>query len=143
MITQPLLAVGFLMNLVAVIFVLSAITLILVVLIQKGKGGGLGGALGGGMASNILGSKTGDFLTWFTIGLVALFLILSVVMAKYYRPSISQLDAAGTAAPVTAPAEVPAAVGQEQIPAVEETVVDEGIEVVGEAVKPDINSVEK
>lgn len=106
---QPLLAIGFLMNLVAVIFVICSIALILIVLIQKGKGGGLGSMLGGSMAGNLLGSKTGDFLTWFTIGLVGLFLTLSILMAKYYRPSISQVETAAPAARVTAPAEQPAA----------------------------------
>ncbi|MBL7106975.1 MAG: preprotein translocase subunit SecG [Phycisphaerae bacterium] len=110
MILQPLLAVGFLMHVVAVIFVLSALSLVLVVLIQKGKGGGLSGAFGGGAAGNILGSKTGDFLTWFTIGLVATFLLLSVVMAKYYRPSVSQSPTAQT------PASMPAQTEQPQIP---------------------------
>ena len=81
-----LLAVHFIMKVVAVLFVLSALLLILIVLIQKGKGGGLSGALGGGMASGILGTKTGDFLTWVTIGLVGAFLLLAVVMAKFYRP---------------------------------------------------------
>ena len=84
-----LLAVGIFMKLVMVIFMLCALVLILVILIQKGKGGGLSGAFGGGMASGILGSKTGDFLTWFTIVLVGLFLSLAVVMAKYYKPTIS------------------------------------------------------
>lgn len=84
----PLLAVGFVMKLISVVFVLCSMTLILVVLIQKGKGGGLSSAFGGGMASGILGSKTGDFLTWFTIVLVGIFLMLAVVMAKFYRPSI-------------------------------------------------------
>lgn len=91
MVTFPLLAVGFLMNLVMVIFVICAVVLILVVLIQKGKGGGLSGAFGGGGgAGGLLGTKTGDFLTWFTIGLAALFLLLSVVMAKFYRPSVGE-----------------------------------------------------
>ncbi len=40
------------------------------------------------MASGILGSKTGDFLTWVTIVLVGVFLTLAVVMAKFYRPDI-------------------------------------------------------
>ncbi|MHC4243488.1 MAG: hypothetical protein ACYSU4_13865, partial [Planctomycetota bacterium] len=40
----------------------------------------------GGMASGILGSKTGDFLTWVTIVLVGVFLTLAVVMARYYKP---------------------------------------------------------
>lgn len=85
-----LLAVGFVMKVIAVLFVICALTLILVVLIQKGKGGGLSGALSGGMASGILGSKTGDFLTWFTIVLAGLFLTLAIVMAKFYKPTISE-----------------------------------------------------
>ena len=85
----PVLAIGILMKFVAVLFVLVAILLILVILIQKGRGGGLSGALGGGMASGLLGSKTGDFLTWVTIGLVAVFLVLAVLMARFYRPPVS------------------------------------------------------
>jgi preprotein translocase subunit SecG len=59
-------------------------------LIQKGRGGGLSGAFGGAAASGILGSKTGDFLTWVTIVLVGVFLTLAVVMAKFYRPAVSE-----------------------------------------------------
>jgi preprotein translocase subunit SecG len=84
----PLLAVGLLMKFVAVLFVLVCLVLILVVLMQKGRGGGLSGAFGGGMASGLLGSKTGDFLTWVTIVLVSVFLFLSVLMARYYRPPV-------------------------------------------------------
>jgi len=40
----PLLAVSFIMNVIAVIFLICAVVLILIVLIQKGKGGGLGSA---------------------------------------------------------------------------------------------------
>jgi len=83
----PMLAVSFIMNVVAVLFVLCCITLILIILIQKGRGGGLSAAFGGGMASGILGSKTGDFLTWVTIVLVGVFLTLAVVMAKFYKPA--------------------------------------------------------
>jgi len=87
------LAVGFFMNVVAVFFIICAVVLILTVLIQKGRGGGLGAAFGGGLASGILGSKTGDFLTWVTIAMVGLFLLLAVVMAKFYKPSISDFGA--------------------------------------------------
>jgi preprotein translocase subunit SecG len=83
----PMLAVSFIMNVVAVLFVLCCITLILIILIQKGRGGGLSAAFGGAMASGILGSKTGDFLTWVTIVLVGVFLTLAVVMAKFYKPA--------------------------------------------------------
>ncbi len=84
----PVLAVSFFMNIVAIIFAVVAVVLILTVLIQKGRGGGLGAAFGGGLASGILGSKTGDFLTWVTIAMVGVFLMLAVVMAKFYKPTV-------------------------------------------------------
>ena len=86
----PLLAVGFLMKAVAALFIICCIALILIILIQKGRGGGLSGAFGGAMASGILGSKTGDFLTWVTIVLVGIFLGLAVIMAKFYKPDVSE-----------------------------------------------------
>lgn len=128
----PLLAVGILMNLVAFLFFIVSVLLILVVLIQKGRGGGLSGAFGGGMASGLLGSKTGDFLTWVTIGMVVVFLGLAVLLARFYRPSVSEYGepAAPTSqsAPATteqksapaAPAPAaPAAAPQQQAPATE------------------------
>jgi len=74
MVVFPLLAVGFIMTIIAVLFIICCVALILMVLIQKGRGGGLSAAFGGGMASGILGSKTGDVLTWITIGVVGFFL---------------------------------------------------------------------
>ena len=86
----PLLAVGLIMKFVAVLFVLVSVILILVILIQKGRGGGLSGAFGGGMASGLLGSKTGDFLTWVTIVLVAIFLTLAVLMGRFFKPKVGE-----------------------------------------------------
>jgi preprotein translocase subunit SecG len=86
----PLLAVGFIMKVVAVLFIVCCVALILIILIQKGRGGGLSGAFGGAMASGILGSKTGDFLTWVTIVLAGVFLTIAVVMARFYRPDVSE-----------------------------------------------------
>jgi len=85
----PLLAMSFVLKVVAVLFVVCCVALILIILIQKGRGGGLSAAFGGGMAGGILGSKTGDFLTWVTIVLVGIFLTLAVVMARFYKPSDS------------------------------------------------------
>lgn len=99
---SPVLAVGILMNLVAVIFILVSIILVLIVLIQKGKGGGLSAAFGGGMASGLLGSKTGDFLTWATITVVAVYLVLAVLLARFYTPGTGDYGAP----------EVPATSGQ-------------------------------
>lgn len=91
MVVLPILAAGLFMNLVAVLFVVCSVVLVLVVLMQKGRGGGLSAALGGAMASGLLGSKTGDFLTWVTIILVSVFLTLAVLMARFYKPTISDV----------------------------------------------------
>ena len=90
MIFSPFLAVSTIMKIVAVLFVISSVLLTLIILVQKGKGGGLSSAFGGGMTSGILGSKTGDFLTWVTIVLVGIFLGLGVLMAKFYKPTVSE-----------------------------------------------------
>lgn len=111
MIYLPLAAgsgVPFLMKVVAVLWVFIAICLILIILIQKGKGGGLSGAFGGaGGAGGLLGTKTGDFLTWVTIGLVVTFLTIGVVLVKFYKPELSK-ELTGSDAPAipAAPAEV-------------------------------------
>ena len=90
MIISPLLAVSFVMKILAALFLICCIALILVILIQKGRGGGLSTALAGGVASGILGSKTGDFLTWVTIVVVGVFLALAVLMARFYKPEVSE-----------------------------------------------------
>ena len=118
----PLLAVSFIMNVVAVIFLICAVVLILIILIQKGKGGGLSGVLGGGMASGILGSKTGDFLTWVTITLVGVFLILAIIMAKFYKPAVSDFGPGPLQQPPVqqspVPQEQPTGLGQPLTPPV-------------------------
>jgi preprotein translocase subunit SecG len=97
---NPLLAAGFIMSIIAGIFVLGSVVLVLVVLVQKGKGGGLSGAFAGGMASGILGSKTGDVLTWVTITVASIFVIFALVLDKWWRPSTSG-PALRTPAPIT------------------------------------------
>ncbi len=104
----PLLAVGFIMKVAAVLFIICCLALILIILIQKGRGGGLSAAFGGGMAGGILGSKTGDFLTWVTIVLVGVFLTLAVVMAKFYKPGDKGYGANQPAQPpLTSPEQPP------------------------------------
>jgi preprotein translocase subunit SecG len=111
----PLLVVDYIMPVIAVLFIICCVVLILIILVQKGKGGGLSGAFGGGMAGGILGSKTGDFLTWVTIVLVGIFLTLAVVMGKYYKPAVSEFGGAPPARQEqpTSPAEPLPSVGVE------------------------------
>ena len=128
MIALPFLAVGILMKLVAAVFFLCAVGLVLIVLIQKGRGVGLTGALGGGAASGILGSKTGDFLTWVTIVLAGLFLTLAVVMAKFYKPSASEYGATQSQQ-ATVPAQPQQAPMQPPLVPIESGETDESAEV--------------
>jgi len=84
----PVAALSFVMKVVGIIWVVVALALILMILLQKGKGGGLGSAFGGG-AGSLLGTKTTDFFTKVTIALVLLFLLLAVIMVKFYKPESS------------------------------------------------------
>ena len=67
------------------IFIVVCILLILVVLLQKGRGGGLGAAFGGAGGS-AFGTRTGDVFTWVTIVLTALFLLLAIFTSILHRP---------------------------------------------------------
>jgi preprotein translocase subunit SecG len=95
-------AVPLVMKIVMAFWVLAALILVLIVLIQKGKGGGLSSAFGG-IGSSLLGTKTGDFLTWVTISIVAVWLLLSIVAVKWFKPRASEY--LQSEAPMSAPAE--------------------------------------
>jgi preprotein translocase subunit SecG len=56
--------------------------LILLILIQRGKGGGLIGALGGAGGSSPFGSRAGDQFTRLTIYIAAAWLILTMIQVK-------------------------------------------------------------
>jgi preprotein translocase subunit SecG len=66
---------------IALTFLLVMVALLLIglILLQKNRGSGLSGAFGGVGGHTAFGTKTGDFLTWVTVGLAAVFLFLSVI----------------------------------------------------------------
>jgi preprotein translocase subunit SecG len=66
--------------LVMTLFVVVALVLMLLVLIQKGRGGGLASAFGGMGGNTAFGAKTGDVLTWATSVIFGLFLVLAIVL---------------------------------------------------------------
>lgn len=76
-----------------------------VILIQRGKGGGMGMSMGGGMGEAVFGAQVGNVLTRATVVLAAVFLVnttvLSVLSAARWRHDHSVVDRA--AAPVQAP----------------------------------------
>src|SRR5205809_5470938 len=70
------------------VFIIICLFMILIVLIQKGRGGGLASAFGGAGGNTAFGSKTGDVLTWATSVVFGIFLILAItlnLLANYYH----------------------------------------------------------
>jgi preprotein translocase subunit SecG len=60
--------------------------LILLVLIQRGKGGGLTGALGGMGGSSAFGSRAGDAFTRITIVTAAIWIFLIMIEIRLVQP---------------------------------------------------------
>ena len=61
------------------LLVFTALFLILLVLIQRGRGGGLAGALGGMGGQSAFGAKAGDVFTKITIGVAGFWILLCIV----------------------------------------------------------------
>lgn len=67
-----------------VVYVLTCLFLILVVLLQAGKGDGMGAAFGGAGSNTILGNRgAATFLSKLTVASAVLFMLLSIVLAYH------------------------------------------------------------
>ncbi|MEK7732127.1 MAG: preprotein translocase subunit SecG [Planctomycetota bacterium] len=79
--------------------VFTCFILMLVILLQKGRGGGFSGAFGGAGGSSAFGAKTGDVFTWITVIVAGVFVVLTVwsnfVFDESLRPKLAS-DAAQT-----------------------------------------------
>ncbi len=121
-----MLAIGFGVTMISILIIGISVLLIGLVLLQKNRGSGLSGAFGGVGGHSAFGTKTGDFLTWFTVGLATLFLVLCIAGNFMFEPEkpkvvnpVSTLSgttppAAGATAPAagaTAPAAATPAAG--------------------------------
>jgi preprotein translocase subunit SecG len=90
-----------------IVLLLIGLFLILLVLIQKGKGGGLAGAFGGSGGSSAFGSRAGDTFTRVTIYVAAVWILLIMMLIKLVQPT--------TASPAPS-GEVQAPLPAEQVP---------------------------
>jgi preprotein translocase subunit SecG len=94
------------------LLVVTGLFLILIVLIQRGRGGGLAGAFGGAGGQSAFGTKAGDLFTRVTIGVAAFWIILCAVSVKFLANNESLFTNAGTSSAT------PGAAGKtEEVPA--------------------------
>ncbi len=70
----------------AISLMLLSIFMILVILVQRGRGGGLTGALGGMGGQSAFGTKAGDLFTRITIVVAALWVLLAMGALKILNP---------------------------------------------------------
>src|SRR5919112_969828 len=91
---------------VTIVHVIVCIGLILVVLLQTGKGAEIGAVFGGGSSSTIFGSSgAGNFLTKLTTAMAIVFMITSLTLGYFagQRPSATIFDSRSPASQPGAP----------------------------------------
>ena len=74
--------VGFWSHALNFVIIFLGLLLILTILIQRGKGGGLVGAFGGAGGSSPFGSKAGDTFTRITITMAGIWVLLIMIHVK-------------------------------------------------------------
>ena len=71
-------------TIINLIHVIAALSLILTVLLQAGKGAAMGSGLGAGSSQTMFGSSgAGNFLTKLTTGIAILFMVTSLTLAVF------------------------------------------------------------
>ena len=105
-----------LLNLLLVLFVIVALLMVFVILMQRPKSEGLGAAFGGGVTDNLFGAQTTNVLTKATGWLAGLFFLLTFVLSILYARQSStgsglrkQLEQTAAPSEAAMPAAVPGA----------------------------------
>lgn len=75
-----------------ILFVLLSFTMIIVILLQAGKGQGLAGAIGGGAAGGSVfgGRGAADFLSKATTWIAAGYMVLAIIIGYIYKSEAEQ-----------------------------------------------------
>ncbi|MGD0337695.1 MAG: preprotein translocase subunit SecG [Bacteroidota bacterium] len=77
---------GFLLSVELIVSILLTI----IILMQSSKGGGLAGTFGGGNMGAVFGvRRTADFLSKMTTGLAVVFILLCLVINRFFLPTSS------------------------------------------------------
>ena len=78
-------------NLLIFFYILISVSLVLIILLQQGKGSDIGSAFGAGSSNTMFGtSSSSNPLTKVTAVLAAVFLILSLSITNLSRSSLNQ-----------------------------------------------------
>lgn len=73
--------------------IMVSILLVVVILLQSGRGGGLAGSLGGGISTAMFGGQGADkLMVRLTTGLAAAFMVLAILISIAGRPRLSTGD---------------------------------------------------
>lgn len=87
--------------LLMILMFITSFFLIGLILLQRGRGGGLAGALGGMGGQSAFGSKAGDVFTRITSGVAIVWIVLCVGALKYMgnKSDLFDASAGGAATP--------------------------------------------
>jgi preprotein translocase subunit SecG len=97
---------GLISGLIMGLLLFTALFMTVLVLIQRGKGGGLAGAFGGMGGQSAFGTKAGDLFTKITIGVATFWIVLCLVAVKVL--GIGTSEAIDSALGGDAPSQKPA-----------------------------------
>jgi preprotein translocase subunit SecG len=129
-----------LLNLCLAIFVLVALLMVLVILMQRPKSEGLGAAFGGAVTENIFGAQTTNVLVKFTAWLAGIFFAVTFALSILYAHKSTTGESAfrrelmkSQAAPQTSPAPTAAQSSPGSSPAPDS---DAGVLPAGSATPP-------
>jgi preprotein translocase subunit SecG len=100
-----------------VLMFVTALFLILLVLVQRGRGGGLSGALGGMGGQSAFGTKAGDLFTRITIVVAAFWVLLCISAILVLNRQTVAAPEAGDSLDFTTAGSEPAGPGPEAKPA--------------------------
>ncbi len=133
----------------AAVMIGVCLLLMLIILLQKGRGEGLAGAFGGGGGSSAFGAKTGDVFTWITVGLAVVFIFLSVVANFVFdesavaSPSITAISADEVPATPAEDSAAPKVLNAKLVPPTPVTIPSTKVVIPEEGSGADADAVEK
>ncbi|MEO8656002.1 MAG: preprotein translocase subunit SecG [Ramlibacter sp.] len=109
---------NFVLTAILAVQMLTALSMIGLILIQHGKGADMGAAFGSGSSGSLFGaSGSANFLSRTTAVLAAVFFACTLLLAYFGNLRAPESGSVLDRAAVTAPAPAPAASGAAQIPA--------------------------